>query len=230
MRLIRTHQDTSQIALRRRNDRMYHQSRKKRTVDIQRKRWNIKKRNTKSKFTIRKAIKLFNIKKDSYPEFCCTVCQRLLFKVSVSKFAASKYKPNHVAMTARTNIKDNKGNEYICQTCKNHLKKSKIPPQAFVNKMETTFNDKISNLTNFEARLLSLRIPFMKIFNLPKGRQKQISGPVINIPSDVSSTCSQLPRTLEDCGIIPVKLKRRQRYRGHVYYENIRPNKVNLII
>ena len=84
----------------------------------------------------------------------------------------------------------------------------------------------LDDLTDFEARLLSKRIPFMKITALPRGKQQGIVGSVINVPSDVDQTCENLPRTPSSAGIIPVKLKRKQEYKSHVFYEHVRPQKV----
>jgi hypothetical protein len=41
------------------------------------------------------------------------------------------------------------------------------------------------NLNALELRLLSQRIPFMKMIGLPRGRQNAIHGPAGNVPSNV---------------------------------------------
>ena len=43
------------------------------------------------------------------------------------------------------------------------------------------------NLTPFEERLISPRIPFMEIHELPRGGQLSIHGNVVNVPADVNS-------------------------------------------
>ena len=45
---------------------------------------------------------------------------------------------------------------------------------------------------------------------LPRGSQKGIYGQVVNVPADIISTVTQLPRTLENSGIVSVKLKRKR--------------------
>ncbi len=73
--------------------------------------------------------------------------------------------------------------------------------------------------------LVAQRIPFMKILNLPKGKQKAIIGSVVNVPVDTSETVAALPRSATSSGFIPLKLKRKQCYTGHVLYQMVRPQK-----
>ena len=73
-------------------------------------------------------------------------------------------------------ITDKEGNYYICRTCNNYLKRNKTPPQAFWNKMELDDDETcLSDLTNFEARIVSLRIPFMKVMIFRLLHKKSIS-------------------------------------------------------
>lgn len=62
--------------------------------------------------------------------------------------------------------------------------------------------------------LVAQRIVFMKLFALPRGRQKAVIGAVVNVPSNVPSTVSTLPITPAKAGLIPLKLKRRLQYKG----------------
>ena len=87
-------------------------------------------------------------------------------------------------------------------------------------------NEPLSSLTDFEARLISQRLVFMKILALPRGRQKSIHGTVVNVPVNTSHTCSLLPRMPTNSGLIPVKLKRKLEYRGHVEFQNVSPDRV----
>ena len=56
----------------------------------------------------------------------------------------------------------------------------------------------ILNLTSLEERLVSPRIPFMQIHELPRGGQFKIHGNVVNVPADVNSTVNVLPRSLNE--------------------------------
>ncbi|VDI49383.1 Hypothetical predicted protein [Mytilus galloprovincialis] len=65
------------------------------------------------------------------------------------------------------------------------------------------------NLYPLEERLLSLRIPFMQIRQLPRGGQLSVKGNVVNVPVEVQPTINSLPHTLEKSGTISVKLKKK---------------------
>ena len=82
------------------------------------------------------------------------------------------------------------------------------------------------NLTPLEERLISPRIPFMQICELPRGGQLSIHGNVVNVPADVNSTVSTLPRSIDESQTIPIKLKRRLSYKHHYQSQNVRPRKV----
>ena len=42
----------------------------------------------------------------------------------------------------------------------------------------------LSCLNALEQRLISLRVPFMKMVALPSGKQRCIHGPAVNVPSN----------------------------------------------
>lgn len=81
------------------------------------------------------------------------------------------------------------------------------------------------NITELEERLISPRIPFMQLVEKPRGGQKSLRGNVVNVPSDVNSTVTVLPRTLADSETIQVKFKRKRSFKHSVLHEAIRPNK-----
>lgn len=61
---------------------------------------------------------------------------------------------------------------WICYTCHRHLMKDQIPPDAYANGLQLpTVPDELKCLNKLEKHLISLRIPFMKIVQLPKGNQ-----------------------------------------------------------
>ena len=113
---------------------------------------------------------------------------------------------------------------WICVTCDRALKRGKMPRQAKANKLELdTVPPQLAALNDVEVRLLSLRIPFMKLVALPRGKQKGIHGSAVNVPTRLDTLCSLLPRLPQECEIIPMKLKRRLCYKGHYMYDSIRP-------
>ena len=62
---------------------------------------------------------------------------------------------------------------------------------------------------------MSLRIPFMQLREFPRGGQVCIHGNVVNVPADVISVVSVLSRPISESQTIPIKLKRRLRYKHH---------------
>ena len=86
--------------------------------------------------------------------------------------------------------------------------------------------DVLKDLTPLEERLISPRIPFMQMCELPSGGQLSIRGSVVNVPADVDSTITLLPRPIDKSQTIPIKLKRRLGYKHHYQFQNVRPLKV----
>ena len=84
----------------------------------------------------------------------------------------------------------------------------------------------VLDLTPLEERLVSPRIPFMQIRELPRGGQLLIHGNVVNVPSDVNSTVQTLPRPISESQTIPIKLKRSLSFKHHYQFQNVRPMKV----
>ena len=74
--------------------------------------------------------------------------------------------------------------------------------------------------------MISPRIPFMQLRELPRGGQLSIHGNVVNVPADVNSTINSLPRPLNELQTIPIKLKRRLSYNHHYLLENVSSIKV----
>ena len=173
-------------------------------------------------------IKSFHNSIQLGPEYICTCCDQLWFKSSVKQCSVNLYKscsPNilNISITGRKSV-DNR--EWICWTCDWALKNGKLPACAKANKMTFPVKPDVLNLTPLEERLISPRIPFMQICELPRGGQLSIHGNVVNVPADVNSTVHLLPRLLSESQTIPVKLKRRLSYKHHYKFESVRPRKV----
>ena len=59
---------------------------------------------------------------------------------------------------------------------------------------------------------------------MPKGQQSKIKGAICNVPVECEETCRLLPRPISSSsGIILLKLKRKLEFRGHVYFQAVRP-------
>ena len=120
--------------------------------------------------------------------------------------------------------------EYMKQKRKNNeFKKKEIERKKLYN--ENYKNSKTKQIRESwqkasAAYLISPRIPFMQVRELPSGGQLSIHGNVVNVPADVNSTVSVLPRPINESQTIPIKLKRRLGYKRHYQFQNIRLTKV----
>lgn len=77
-------------------------------------------------------------------------------------------------------------------------------------------------LEKLEQVLIAQRIVFEKIMVMPKGPQRKVKGGICNVPVECDDTCKVLPGPPERSGIIMLKLKRKLRFRGHVYFQAVR--------
>ena len=154
------------------------------------------------------------------PYYICCVCNRLLYKKSVVCFCKNKY-PCQNYFSVQTSFD---GKEYICKSCHLKVKDGKLPCQAVVNKMHVDeIPTELLSLEKLEQILIAQRIVFEKIVVLPKGQQRKIKGAICNVPVECHETCRVLPRPSERSGIIMLKLKRKLEFRGHVYFQAVRP-------
>ncbi len=116
---------------------------------------------------------------------------------------------------------------WICKTCDNTLKRRRMPAQAKANNLVLEdIPAELSDLNPMEVRLLSLRIPFMKMVTLPCGKQRAIHAPAVNVPTDLHPVCDLLPRLPSEAQVVPMKLKRKLCYKGHYMFQYVRPAKV----
>ena len=157
------------------------------------------------------------------PVCVCTVCHRLMYREGVVKVKVSRYKKS----SSEFHIKSFNKQGWICKTCDLALMRGKMPIQAKANGLSL---DKVpqalSDLNSLELRLISMRIPFMKMIALPRGQQRCIHGPAVTIPANLSSICDLLPRLPSESQLIPMKLKRKLKYKGHYMYEYVCPAKL----
>ena len=91
------------------------------------------------------------------------------------------------------------------------------------NKLEVFMVPEVlSNLNRLERVLISRRILFKKVI-APKGKFLKLKGSICNVPIDTADIVNVLPRGPDSNGLVVVKLKRKPCYRGHVYFESVRP-------
>ena len=91
-----------------------------------------------------------------------------------------------------------------------------MPKQAVCNNLALVEQpQELKYLNSLEIRLISQRIPFMKMVGLPRGKQHGIHGPAVNVPSKLDFVCKQFPRLPSESELIPMKLKRQMKYKSH---------------
>ena len=159
------------------------------------------------------------------PYYICVVCNRLLYRKAVLEFKKDKYNCNSCLFTSVTSFN---GNMYICNTCHVTIKKkNKTPCQAVFNNLAVDeLPCELAILEKLEQILVSQRIVFQKIVVMPKGQQRKIRGAICNVPVSCEETCQVLRRPPDSSGIIMLKLKRKLQFRGHVYFQAVRPEVV----
>ena len=176
-----------------------------------------------------KYITDFQSKIKQGPEFVCTCCHRLMYKQTVIPCTKTKYtKASNELLeqifSAEHNYISLDGMQWVCKTCDAALKRGNMPLQAKANGLQLCpIPNQLSGLNMLELRLISLRVPFMKMVALPSGKQRCIHGPAVNVPSKVDTICTVLPRLPSETEL---KLKRKLAYRGHYMYDYISPEKV----
>ena len=185
-----------------------------------------------STIPIEKRIADFQHKIKQGPEFVCTCCHRLMYKQTVVPYSRGKYTKasNEVleqVFSAEHSYMSSASKQWVCTTCDSALKRGNMPLQAKANGLQLCpIPAELSSLNLLELRLISLRVPFMKMVALPSGKQRCIHGPAVNVPSKVDTICTVLPRLPTQTELIPLKLKRKLTYRGHYLYDYITPEKV----
>lgn len=163
-------------------------------------------------------IKQFHSSVNTGPSFVCKSCSQIWFKHSVRKATGicEDFLIKHGFQKQ----------DIICNTCHKYLKAEKVPPCSFINGLKFPSKPPELNITPLEERLIAPRIPFMQLREKPRGGQMSITGNVVNVPADVTSTVKKLPRLLSENETIPLKFKRSMSFKHSMAFERIRPNKV----
>ncbi|XP_070561973.1 uncharacterized protein [Ptychodera flava] len=174
---------------------------------------------------IEECIQIFHKKIAVGPIYVCTCCHQTWFEHSVSEVTANKLicisdELKHKCFTARRSVN---GKEWLCNTCLQSLRHNKIPRLCHINGLGFPDKPPELNLHPLEERLISLRIPFMTLYELPRGSQYQLHGSVVNVPVDIAPTVKSLPRLHDSAATIPIKLKRKRTYKTCVLQQNVRP-------
>ena len=172
---------------------------------------------------------IFNIKFHNIvfqgPLYICSCCDQLWYKHSVSP--AARLKKTNPGIQKYLLHKTSVNNiEWLCKSCNNYLVKNKVPHCAAINGMQFPAKPIFFYLNELECRLLAHRLAFQKLIQAPRGKQFKISGNIVNVPADITTTASMLPRLPNETATIKVNLKRKLQYKSSALSLNVRPHKV----
>ena len=207
------------IKQRKRNDNEYRTRERKR--DRIRKQKGM---STKSK-SLTELIVEFRTLVASSCDYVCTSCKQLWFKESVAPIHRVESADKSLLSKCITGVKSFDEKEWICHTCANSILHNRLPKLSSANYLTFAPQPSELDLNQLEERLVSPVNTFFQLRELPSGRQTGIRGNIVNVPADNVSIVKSLPRHIPDSQTIPVKLKKRLRYKSHYMYENIRPQK-----
>ena len=135
------------------------------------------------------------------PIFVCSSCDQKMFQNNVTKLD-EKLIENIKSVNSESydtvianNIQEitlntkETGNDpeilisvYLCSTCKRHLLNGKLPPMSKMNGLDLVDlrNDPDLKLSELESNLISKRLLFQKIYQLPRSRMAGCKDRLIN--------------------------------------------------
>ncbi|CEP17045.1 hypothetical protein [Parasitella parasitica] len=182
------------------------------------------------------------------PIVICYCCGGLFFKKSISTVRKEKMAEDwqcttnviesafwaitsgHISIAETDPINHMQSTEkgHFCFTCKDSLKKNKIPTLALTCGLAFPRKENyLEELTRLEERMVSARHIFQSIWTLQGNRgQYRSRGGIVNAPVNVDTTVQVLPRPLTDSHIIHVSLARKLEYRKDYIKGNVSPLKI----
>ena len=185
-------------------------------------------RSTK-KTCIAERLEKFNESVKQGPYYVCVSCNRCHYMRSIVQFKEERY--NLQEDDVFTDVLSFDGKKYICHTCHKKLMKGNIPDQAVFNKLQVhRLPFELMDVRKLEKAIIARRFLFKKVTIMPKGQMPKIKGAICNVPFDTGEVFNVLPRGSDSTGIVMVKLKRKLMYTGHVIFEPVRPEKVELLL
>ena len=124
---------------------------------------------THKEFLVDESAAIFASKISEGPIYDCCCCHRLHYRFSVVEMKAGNYKTNKDIKCILESTSDIgiHGKPWVCNTCHKILKTGKVPAQSWANglKLDVIPPD-LADLRPLELRLISQRIPFMKLVGL----------------------------------------------------------------
>ncbi len=161
------------------------------------------------------------------PTVVCISCSGLWFLSSIRQTSISTLIGLGVSADSLHKLTPNHSNNEairLCITCYRELTNGKLPKLSEANGL--SFREcpqQLRSLTQLEERLVSPRIPFMQIRSLGVDKQYGLIGNVVNVPINMDTSISVLPRMFDQTFTIQLMLKRMIKHKSHFIYESVRP-------
>ncbi len=106
-----------------------------------------------------------------------------------------------------------------CMTCYRDIKNNRVPRLSVLNGFSfPVIPEALRYLTELEERLVSPRIPFMRICSLGVDGQFGLKGNVVNVPIDVETNVKILPRKYDETFTVQLRLKRMLEHKSSEFY------------
>lgn len=77
---------------------------------------------------------------------------------------------------------------------------------------------------------IARRLQFKKITKMLMGQTPKLNGAIYNVSVDVFNTCNTLRRPAESNGLSLATIKRKLEYRGHIYFDSVRPSFIFMLL
>lgn len=154
-------------------------------------------------------IKQFIAVKQEKLTWVCFSCHRLQFKKTTHSITNKLIlKMKSLNLYEQPNTIDS---NILCSSCYQSITHNLLPKLFHSNGFDLHDVPPILKKLNLlELQLISLRLPFITILTAKSlDKQKKLKGNIVSVVSDLQDTTKILPRNIENCGIIPVILKRK---------------------
>ena len=157
----------------------------------------------------------------------CNSCGRMCKKNQVKNIKRStlKDKGYKERFIKKLFSVENSQSEEFCKTCVTYIQKGKIPKLCLHNGLHfPVIDEEIAKLNRVEERLLAPRHVFQTLWTVNGAAgQYKTKGGIVNVPVDMDTTVSYIPRAVEDTNMIHVRLARRMQYVSNYMVGNVRP-------
>jgi hypothetical protein len=182
----------------------------------------------KDKMTLVQARSYFVAQRRDGPVHPCCCCRRTWFKRCV-RALTDKFleKILDKIKYALTNLSGPDEVRRLCNTCYSSFQRWKAPKMCETNMPDLpVIPNELQDMTDMENHLVSPRIPFMKVYALPRGGQRGVHGGMVNVPTNLTKIQQLLPRQLHFRESITINLSRRVCFKGTFKTSGCRPARV----